>query len=395
MAWRAPDSVPSRRRAKVSVGAALSSLVALAVLLASCTPKPPPLRPYLAFVADQASNTVAVVDLAKLALIASIPVAPGPVQVIPRPGARELFVLSQSGTLSVVSYPELKVSAAIGIGSAASSLVLTADGKVAAAADGASRVVFVDCLARAVMGRLRLGGEISALAFAPDGKTLVAADRARNQLVFIDTGSRKVLGEVQVGKLPGPIVFLPDGSKLFVADTGEPKLSAIDVAGRQVLSHIELGSEPTALVMKPDGGELIALSRDSASLTILDAFHDYVEQEMPTGQGPVAAVATRDSARLYVANRDGSVQAIDLQNRSLPSSLISTRAGTSPAALALTPDERLLVVADPGASSVLVLGTSPLNTKSKPKENRAPLPLITTIPVGARPVDVTIPDWSR
>ncbi|HEY6293988.1 MAG TPA: YncE family protein [Terriglobia bacterium] len=329
-------------------------------------------------------------------MTASIPVAPGPVQVIARSGARELFVLSQSGILSIISYPELKVVAAVSIGrvgSTAANLVLTGDGRLAAS-DGAGEIVFMDCAARAVTGRLRLGGDISALAFTPDGKTLVAADRSGNRLIFIDTLSRKVLGDVPVGKAPGPMVVLPDGSKLFVADTGEPKLSAIDVANRQVLSHIEIGSDPVALVLKPDGGEIIALSRDSA-LTILDAFHDYVEQEMPTGTGPIAAVSTRDSARLYVANGDGSVQAIDLQNRSLPSSVISTHVGTAPAALALTPDERFLVVADLGDSSLAVLRTAPINTKPKPEESSSSLPLITAIPVGARPVDVTIPDWLR
>jgi YVTN family beta-propeller protein len=116
---------------------------------------------------------------------------------------------------------------------------------------------------------------------------------------------------------------------------------------------------------------------------------------MPTGVRPAAAVATKDSTKLYVANAgDGSVEAIDLQNRVV---LASTRVGGAPGALALTPDERFLAVTDSANSSLAILGTSPMNPKMKIKGSPPPLittlPLITTIPVGARPADVVIPDW--
>ena len=54
--------------------------------------------------------------------------------------------------------------------------------------------------------------------------------------------------------------------------------------------------------------------------------------------------------------------------------------GTAPCALALTPDERFLIVADSATSSLAVLRT---DTSA----------LVTTIPVGNKPVDVVVPDW--
>lgn len=370
-------------------------LFGVLAVLGSCTRRPPPPRPYLAFVANEGSNTLAVVNLASFQMIASIPVAPEPVRVLPRPDARELFVLSRSGTLSVITYPELRVTASIRVGTLAANLVMSADGRLAAASDARGEIVWIDCDSRAIERRLTTGGDISGLAFSPNGKMLVAADSAHDRLIFVDVTSGTIQGETHVGKAPGPMAILPDGSKLFVADTGEPEVSAVDLATRQVLSNIDLASRPVALVLKPDGGELIALCRESATLAILDTFHDDAESEMPTGISPVAAVPTRDSARLYVANRgDGTVEAIDLQNRSQPGSVLSTRAGIAPSALALTPDERFLAVTDPASSSLAVLGTGPLSAKSS-KVPSVPLPLITTISVGAQPVDVAIPDWLK
>ena len=58
----------------------------------------------------------------------------------------------------------------------------------------------------------------------------------------------------------------------------------------------------------------------------------------------------------------------------------------SPVALALTPDERLLAVADRAASSLAILqadAASLANDRS---------PLLTTVPVGSAPIDVVIPN---
>ncbi len=88
---------------------------------------------------------------------------------------------------------------------------------------------------------------------------------------------------------------------------------------------------------------------------------------------------------LYIANAgDGSVLALDVQNRAV---LASTHVGMEPRALALTPDERLLVVADRAASSLAVLHADPTSLSNGRSV------LITTVPVGASPVDVVVPDY--
>lgn len=369
----------------------LAAVVALLAIVSACTKKLPAPKPYLAFVANQDSNSVAVVNLATFRLVRSIPVPPGPTEVVARPGAKELYVPSESGSVSVIADPGLQIAATIPMGPGPANLVLSRDGSRAAATDAAGEVVIVDCASHAVAARVKVGGDLDGLAFTPDGKTLVAADREGNRLVFVDAPTAKVLGEVQVGKQPGPMAILPDGSKLFVADTGEPKISAIDLASREVLSHLELAAKPDGLVLKPDGGELLVFSRDSGTLTILDTFHDDVEEDRPisTGRQPVAGVATADSTKLYILNGGpdgGFVQAIDLQNRA---PLGATYVGTNPSAIALTPDERYLGVTV--GATLAVLATSPLNPR--PKVPGTPLPLITAIPVGANPVAIAIPGW--
>ena len=63
--------------------------------------------------------------------------------------------------------------------------------------------------------------------------------------------------------------------------------------------------------------------------------------------------------------------------------------GMEPRALALTPDQRLLVVADSAASSLAILRAVTTNLG----RDQWPGVLLTTVTVGGSPVDVVVPDF--
>jgi DNA-binding beta-propeller fold protein YncE len=358
--------------------------------------RPLPLKPYTAYVVNHQSATLAAVNLADFHVTASLPVTPEPERVLVRPGTRQIYVVSATGKIGVMAFPHVHLVAVLDTGRSAKDLAFSPDGRTGYILNPADHeVVFLDCEGSAgnpperaiprVTTRIRLKGTQSDLALSPDGKTLVVSSQNPDLLTFISTETRQPLGTLEVGQLPGPMAILPDNSKVFVADTGEEKISAADMASRKLLSHIEIGVRPTALLLKPDGGEIFALAGPSATLVILDAFHDNVEQPFALGRGPVAGVFRHDMSVLYIADAgDGSVAALDVQKREVRA---STHVGMEPRALALTPDERLLVVADSAASSLAVLHADPASLSTG-----RPL-LITTVPVGAAPVDVVVPDF--
>jgi len=381
---------------------ALTFSLLICLVAPACRHTEPLPKPYLAFVANNGSNTIAVVDLASFHVVAQIPVGPSPQQLVARPGSREIYVVSESRTLNIIRFPEMRVSNTVQLRGSARSLVFSPDGRffyVITTQSGSSEIVFGDGERGRVLpdgsgaGASYRGGAGS-LGLTPDGKILIATDVTHNQLLFVSAESRKILGTVDVGKGPGAMALLPNGSKVFVADSQEEKISVADVASRQILSHIEISSKPSALLLKPDGGELFVLSTEGIA-TIVDAFHDNAQQTFPTGRGTTAAVIRRDQSVLYLANGgDGSVTCLDVENRIV---LNSTHVGTEPRALALTPDERFLAVADYAASSLAVLRADPRSRDSKGKLWMDPKRslLITTVPVGAGPVDVVVPDWQQ
>jgi YVTN family beta-propeller protein len=423
----------------------LGCLLSLSLINAGCRNRRAPPRPYLAFVANQQSSAVAVVELATLRVLREIPVPAGPSELAVRPGSQEVWAVSGGEAIAVIRVPQLDVRATLHLGLAvraheiggaapsprapARTLVFSPDGRKAFVflAREAS-VVFVDCSGPREIGRVRLNpawrhlshrssnrsgnrsgrtkpGEPEAeqargaiqspaaagqLAIMPDGKTLVVSDPAANKIHFMSVDSQKLLGSLEVGRSPSALATQADGSKVFVADTGEEKISAVDAASRKVLSHIEIGVKPGALLMKPDGGELLVLS-SSSTLVIIDAFHDNVEQNFPLGRDPLAAAIKRDQSVLYVADAgQGSVMAIDVPSRR---PLSSTQVGASPVALALTPDERFLLVADHVTSSLAILRTDLAENPQSGPVHKDRSALVSTVPVGLAPVDVVVPNW--
>src|SRR5712692_10030867 len=95
----------------------------------ACSRTNTPPRAYLAFVANQGSNSIAAVDLARFRVVATIPVAPSPRQVLRRPRSVELYALSTQGTISVIAFPALRVVKTLRLGRNARRLLFTPDGE--------------------------------------------------------------------------------------------------------------------------------------------------------------------------------------------------------------------------------------------------------------------------
>jgi DNA-binding beta-propeller fold protein YncE len=345
---------------------------------------------------------VTVVSLAEVRVVASLPVALHPEAAVLRPRSLEIFVTG-SGGLDRIRIPDRSVQRISRADYHPRSLVFSPDGRVAyflLASDlpdvsegdlagpsraGVSHISAWDCESGRELGQVGASAHFSRLAVTPDGKTLLASDPIAGKLHFFDASSRQPSGIVDVGKGASAIAVQPFGSKAFVSNTGEEKISVVDTSARRLLSHIELGMRPGPLFLKPDGGELFVLAPEASMLSIVDAFHDNVSQTLTMGRNPVAGAFRRDSSVFYLANSgDGSVMALDVRNRTL---LATTHMGGEPRSLALTPDDRFLVVADPVNSSLAILIADPARIASVPST------LVTTVPVGTQPVDVVVPDW--
>ena len=178
------------------------------------------------------------------------------------------------------------------------------------------------------------------LAVSPDGSTLLVplnlADRAA--IVDIATGAVRY---VATGTYPYGAAITPDGRTGLVSNEGTGTVSIIDMASATKLKDLNVGhlTHPEAIVVGPRGGKAYVAIANSDRVAVIN-------------------LATRTIQRYFSTGR-------------------SYGHGTSPVALALTPNASRLLVAESGADELSEFHTSDGS-------------LVGRIPTAAYPTDVHV-----
>ena len=168
---------------------------------------------------------------------------------------------------------------------------------------------------------------------------------------------------------PGFILVLPGDQRALVLENNNPtgtNAALINIPSATLLATLTVGSNPVWAASSQDGNAAYVLNKAGATITVVDVVHQAtVGAAVSTGgSSPSMIVADHVLNRLYVSNTGTNSVAVfsALANTVLslgsPVSLNSVSPGTSPIALAVTPDGSELYVANTGAASATVINTS-------------------------------------
>ena len=122
---------------------------------------------------------------------------------------------------------------------------------------------------------------------------------------------------------------------------------------------------------------------DSNSISIVETANDEVGSSVLIGQHPAHGIVSLDNSRLYVSNFGSdsvAVYDIDLGKR-----IATMPVGSHPDGLALSPDQRYLLVLDTQSGDVTVIQKRTAR-KLEPTEYS----LLTMIPVGVQPNGIAV-----
>jgi len=293
----------------------------------------------------------------------------------------------------VIDAEKNAVVATIGVHGRPYFIDVSEDGKRAYVANsGSANVSVIDLDKRIVIGNVRVGLAPGLARVSPDGATVVVSNRGDNTVSVIDAKLLRVRATLPVCQQPEDIAILPDSSKAFVTCSGSSQVASIALArvatsseamSDRVLALLDVGRTPVSLALKPDGGELIVCDFDSDSISIIETGNNEVGSSALIGQHPTHAVVTLDNSRLYASNfgsNSVAVYDIDVGRR------IATMAvGSRPDGLALSPDQRYLLVLDTQAGDVSVI-----QKRTPRKLEPTEYSLMTMIPVGVQPNGIVV-----
>jgi DNA-binding beta-propeller fold protein YncE len=223
--------------------------------------------------------------------------------------------------------------------------------------------------------------------FVSGGKDDTVVEFLRSANSFVPGRTFKFGHSAGIGLMATPetagLAVSPDGKRLLAANLQNDSVSLVDLVQSQVVTEQDLrpgvidpahrgepgGSYPRSIVWVSNDHAYVASERDREiiSLSIVAGTAIHVVQRIPVPGQPVALLANRSGSRVYVtldttnkvlifdSAHDTLVESLDI---TAPKNIYANKeklGGANPNALALTPDEQLLLVSNGGENAVAVV----------------------------------------
>lgn len=208
-----------------------------------------------AYVTNQASGTLGIVDLARASQVATVDLAASPFRsVLARSGAH-VWVTTSVGGIHAVDPTTRTVATSLRADDAVNGFVVAPGDTLAYASTYGGRVHEFDLRTRALRRTFGSVGRLQEVVVSGDGRELYVANEAGGVEVWdLASGGR-------VATLPLGLVFGmalgPDGRTLFVGQALEGTIAAVDRVTRTVLFRGEVGGSPRRLAFARDGRTVV------------------------------------------------------------------------------------------------------------------------------------------
>lgn len=358
---------------------------------------PPDYREY-GYVSDGLSGTVTVLDLVNIREERTLQVGRKPTGMAVNPARKEVYAVNTgSDSVTVIDATQNKVVYTIGVHHQPYFISVAPDGKRAYVANsGSNSVSVLDLVNRREIAVAGTGEEPGLARISSDGRSLVVTNRKAGSVSIYDVSTSEKaplhLRSVFSGCAGATdVALLPDATKAFVACSGSHQVMALWLAaapdswrGKQdaslqqdhLLTFLDVGRTPTHLAAKSDNGEVFSTNFDCNSISEMSAWTNEVSNTYPGIMQPSRALVSKDNSTLWIS--DFGSDAVSLYAIDDGRIEASVRTGSRPDAMALSADERLLLVADSGSADVAVIRT---NSAGGPT-------LFTLLPAGPQPNDV-------
>gem|GEM_PF-3118470 len=322
-----------------------------------------------------------------------------------RGGGLAYVVNEGSDSVSVVNWSQGRVIATIPVGHQPSAVLR--DQNIYVLNHGSDTVSILDQNTWKPIGLLKVG-HLPVAMREVFGPKLIVVNQGSSNISNIDEITRQTLATIPLGSNPSSI----DGDEdqyLYVANTGSDTVSILSQALGRVLATVPVGKSPIATSSDSYGSYLLVVNRDSDSVSVIDPTLARtrpalaVEITLPVGHAPVAIAETPQHGLAYVANSgSNSLTVIDTQHFNIVSTL---HLDHSPAALYPDASGFRVYVTYRDSNTITVIDTSAMNSTATPHLSQlGPLaghPVALTTPadrlfvVTSNPDAVTMIDLSR
>jgi PQQ-dependent catabolism-associated beta-propeller protein len=307
----------------------------------------------LAYVTNEDSQDLNVIDTRADSVVATIPVGTRPRGVRVSRDGRTVFVALSGSPKCPPTMPDEECEKL----------------KVDKTKDG---IAVVDVAQRRTARVLPGGSDPEAFDISQDGSTLFVSNEDAHTASIVDIGSGNIRSTVAVGKEPEGVRIQPDGAAVWVTGETDNNVTLLDTKTGKVITKIQVGKRPRDLAFSPDGSRAYVTAEIDGTVWVLELPARKVSKviQLPRDSKPMGVVVSPDGRRVYVANgRGGTVSVIDATNNTV---LSTVPVGQRPWGIALTSDAKKLYTANGPSNDVTVIDADQMKVIKKIPAGKIP-----------------------
>ena len=223
-----------------------------------------------------------------------------------------------SHDVSVIDIATQRVVGTVPVGRAPAGVVASSrNGRVYVSNPDSKTISVIDMRLQAVVQTLPAGDGPVGIDAADDGSALFAADWYGNRLLVYALGGVVTAPvAIAVGRAPAGVAVAPGGRLVYVAERDDDSVAVVDVAAQRVRARVRVGTHPFALLHDAARQRLYVLNVQSDDLSVLDTRDaDAAPRLLATvkvGKAPYGAALAHAGTLLYVSNQhEDSVSVVD------------------------------------------------------------------------------------
>jgi YVTN family beta-propeller protein len=198
-----------------------------------------------AFVTNQYSQNLGVIDVATNTQRTTVPIAGSPFVVAVSPDNRTLYVTSGSnGMVNIVDATTLTVTGTIPVASAPNGLAFHPTAPLLYVSSAGGGTVFeIDLGAKAIKRTFTFGSMLQGISVSPDGRELYVADET-GTLYFWDITANASLAALPLGGGGFGLAMTRDATQIYVSLPASGSVVVVDRVGRSIVRSIATGGRP-------------------------------------------------------------------------------------------------------------------------------------------------------
>ncbi len=264
--------------------------------------------PERVYVPDEADDTISVIDVASLRVIATLRTGRIPEHLTPDWDMSRLYVSNYASPFLTVVDPRTLTTARPITAASPYNLYFSPDGSTAIVmAEDVNRIDFYDRRTWRLLKRLPIKwAGIDHADFSAGGRFLLASTEYAGHVLKVDMVTMSIVGDLNVGGKPIDVKLSPDGSVFYVANQGRSGVSVVDPFLMREVAFIPTGNGAHGLAISRDARSLYVTNRLVGTISVIDFATRKVTATWHVGGSPDMLQVSTDGSQLWTGNRFNS-----------------------------------------------------------------------------------------